>query len=288
MEMKENIRRTLKQTIDGFPFRKFFLPDGKAKIEHHFSIQPYVRLILILSGIKREPMSLNGKRETVTLHPGDYYLIRREVWEYTSFSTEHEFLCLIPRNTYLRLVHYRISGKPAGNGENLFESEWYHTPGLSAPLQHAFDALSLLEESRREPDLCKDLVRAILRLSLQEMQKEILHAGKSNMTFEAIREFVETHCSEPISRNDAAQYFRLNPSYISQLFRRKSNGTFQEYLLKCRIAKARFLLSETTLPVKAIAEECGWSDDVYFIRQFHRQTGLPPGKFRLINRTKRL
>ena len=40
------------------------------------------------------------------------------------------------------------------------------------------------------------------------------------------------------------------------------------------------LLAETTLPVTAIAAECGLPDSAYFARLFHKFTGTSPSAWR--------
>ena len=283
MDARNEIGFLLEQMIARYPFRRFYLPDGKVKIERHFSIQPYERLILILDGVKEEPMSLDGTLQTLTLHRGDFYLIRRHVWEYVSFSRKHDFLCLVPRKGYLRLVRYRISDIPNGQGENRFESDWYHTCSLSDSLTHAFETLGAMEEYRHDETLCAEAVRLILRLALLELRKEPVRGNKRLMTFETIRAFLDNHFAEPLTREDTARMFGLNPCYLSQLFRLQTGETFQAYLLKCRIAKAKFLLAQTSLAVKNVADECGWRDDVHFIRQFRGTVGMTPGKYRLLH-----
>ena len=54
------------------------------------------------------------------------------------------------------------------------------------------------------------------------------------------------HFAEPLTRVDTARYFGLNPCYLSHLFRLQTGETFQAYLLKCQIAKVKFLLLQTS------------------------------------------
>ena len=283
MEARKEIEILLEEMIDRYPFQHFYLPDGKVKIEHHFNIQPYERLILVLEGVKEEPMSLEGNLQTLTLHRGDFYLIRRHVWEYVSLSRKHDFLCLVPRNGYLRLVRYRVSDVPNGPGENKFETSWFHTCSLSDSLTHAFATLGAMEEYRQDEVLCAEAVRLILRLALLELRKDPVRRNKRLMTFETVRAFLDSHFAEPLTREDTARYFGLNPCYLSQIFRLQTGETFQAYLLKCRLAKAKFLLAQTSLAVKNIADECGWRDDAHFIRQFRATSGMTPGKYRLLH-----
>ena len=52
------------------------------------------------------------------------------------------------------------------------------------------------------------------------------------------------------------------------------------YLIKARIARAKHLLGESDLPIKAIAETLAYADVYYFARQFRQVTGLPPAAYR--------
>ncbi|HSH09687.1 MAG TPA: AraC family transcriptional regulator [Oceanipulchritudo sp.] len=53
-----------------------------------------------------------------------------------------------------------------------------------------------------------------------------------------------------------------------------------QYLLDLRMRKAIGLLMHTTLPVKTIAQECGFENPLYFSRMFKKRTGDPPSDAR--------
>ena len=55
----------------------------------------------------------------------------------------------------------------------------------------------------------------------------------------------------------------------------------QEYIEARRFGMARRLLRTTELPVKTVAEHCGFSGEVYFIRRFRELHGRPPGRYRI-------
>lgn len=54
------------------------------------------------------------------------------------------------------------------------------------------------------------------------------------------------------------------------------------YLLELRMREACRLLAETTRPVRQIAGEVGFPDELYFSRRFHLEQGLPPREYRRI------
>ncbi|WP_158598287.1 helix-turn-helix domain-containing protein [Falsibacillus albus] len=72
-----------------------------------------------------------------------------------------------------------------------------------------------------------------------------------------------------------------NPSYLSNLFTRKTGKGFREKLNEIRIHEAKKLLLETELPLKEIAYLCGFQNQQYFSRVFHKQEETSPKMFRM-------
>lgn len=63
-------------------------------------------------------------------------------------------------------------------------------------------------------------------------------------------------------------------------FKAATGVPLHEYTLQRRLAEARSLLTDTDIPVKAIAETLGYKDVYFFSRQFREATGVPPATFR--------
>jgi LacI family transcriptional regulator len=54
----------------------------------------------------------------------------------------------------------------------------------------------------------------------------------------------------------------------------------QKEMMRIRLERAKQLLTETNLPVGAVAEKCGFSQAKYFSQVFHAKLGLTPGQYR--------
>lgn len=52
------------------------------------------------------------------------------------------------------------------------------------------------------------------------------------------------------------------------------------YLLEQRLKKAKVLLKNTHLPVKAVAVQCGFKQEKYFFRYFKQKTSYTPAAYR--------
>ena len=88
------------------------------------------------------------------------------------------------------------------------------------------------------------------------------------------------HFNEDMTPQELSERFFLNPVYISQLFRKRTGMTYQNYLTRLRIDRARRYLEETDLMVYEISERVGYSDTAYFSRVFEKTTGIRPTDYR--------
>ncbi len=82
---------------------------------------------------------------------------------------------------------------------------------------------------------------------------------------------------------DYAQIADENGISVTTLRRRflAATGTpIHEHRLLARISKARTMLIETDLPIKAISDALGYQNVHFFSRQFKRFAGVAPGQYR--------
>jgi AraC family transcriptional regulator, transcriptional activator of pobA len=91
---------------------------------------------------------------------------------------------------------------------------------------------------------------------------------------------IDQRLSEPFSLRDVASELGMTPGHLTTVVRRRTGRTVQEWIIERRMAEARTLLSETTLPVAEIARRVGISDPGYFSRLFRRTHGASPRNWR--------
>ncbi|MFB5677671.1 response regulator [Paenibacillus terreus] len=84
----------------------------------------------------------------------------------------------------------------------------------------------------------------------------------------------------PLFAVDVAKRVNLSRSYFNQCFKAIVGYSFNEYLRRVRIDKAREYLAQTAKPIVWIAEHTGYADEKYFSRIFREQTGLLPSEYR--------
>lgn len=72
----------------------------------------------------------------------------------------------------------------------------------------------------------------------------------------------------------------INSAYLGQLFQRKYNKTFKDYLNEIRIEKSIELLRDTDKKVYEISEIVGYSNTDYFIKKFVEIKGTTPFQYK--------
>jgi len=72
----------------------------------------------------------------------------------------------------------------------------------------------------------------------------------------------------------------LSESHFAALFRRATGYGALEYQIRLRMGLARVLLDTTARTISSIAHQVGYSDPLYFSRQFRRIHGMSPSQYR--------
>lgn len=93
-----------------------------------------------------------------------------------------------------------------------------------------------------------------------------------------ILQYIQDHLLEPITLDELAAHLFLNKYYMCHMFKKETGTTIFNYLLLCRLAKAKSLLMQG----KNVTETCfgaGFKDYTNFITSFKKFTGYTPKKF---------
>ncbi|WP_336758257.1 response regulator [Paenibacillus sp. USHLN196] len=108
----------------------------------------------------------------------------------------------------------------------------------------------------------------------QYLRKEV-----SSSILTAVK-IVHDELQKPLFASDVSKRVNLSRSYFNQCFKEMVGYSFNEYLRKIRIDKARDYLTQTAKPIVWIAEHTGYADEKYFSRMFREQVGMLPSEYR--------
>ena len=91
---------------------------------------------------------------------------------------------------------------------------------------------------------------------------------------------INKNLGEKIKPEQLAKQSFLSYIQFSRRFKRAMGMTPQEYINNMRMEKARYLLSESTVSIKKIADECGFTNEYYFSRFFKKYNSVTPTEYR--------
>lgn len=101
---------------------------------------------------------------------------------------------------------------------------------------------------------------------------------------EQIRQYIDEHLKEDLSRKVLAQSVYLSEDYVSRIFMNVTGMSIPNYVAEKRMEKAKDYLEHSDLSVSRIALEVGYTNFSYFSKTFRDYAGSTPGEYR--NRTR--
>jgi len=93
-------------------------------------------------------------------------------------------------------------------------------------------------------------------------------------------EWIDLHLGERFTTARLCREFALSHNHLNRICQRDLGCTIAAYVNQRRVRWATQLLAETTLPVKVIAAELGYTDLAQFSKLISRHTGQPPRQLR--------
>ena len=96
--------------------------------------------------------------------------------------------------------------------------------------------------------------------------------------------WIDQHFTEEITLTDASKQVSVSPNYLSRCFKDITGKRFNQYVRDQRIACSKKMLLQSRLPIRKIAELCGFQDQFYFNKVFKKAVGETPTSFRQSHR----
>ena len=102
---------------------------------------------------------------------------------------------------------------------------------------------------------------------------------QANAIEEAVQ-YINEHLQEDLDLNTLASHVALSPFYFTRLFKKETGFTPHQYIIATRINNAKFLLKNTSLPIKEIAYKLGFSTESRFCTTFKTLETMTPSEYR--------
>ena len=111
--------------------------------------------------------------------------------------------------------------------------------------------------------------------NLDLLKYRFLLRYKSNIV-DIIKVYISLNLAEDLSLNQIADYYGINNSYISHLFKQKEGISLKHYVNRMRLERARDFLANTSMKIKDVCDLVGYNNIEHFSRSFKDAYGTSP------------
>lgn len=139
--------------------------------------------------------------------------------------------------------------------------------------------------SRVRQQHCRALLNALLQQLCHQLdqhyRKAVIHSQSSKfLHVQTAVDYIHSHLAERLTAPEVAAQTGLQQSYFRQIFQQTTGLTLHRYIMQLRLERARDLLGNSELPLAAIAEEVGFSNQSHMTSSFRRHYDITPALLR--------
>ncbi len=115
---------------------------------------------------------------------------------------------------------------------------------------------------------------------LFELYAELMHLNADeNSHVEKVKEYIQTHYSEPLSVEEIAVRIGFNRKYLSAIFKESTGVTVKQYIINVRMEHSKSLLRDG-YSVTETSSMVGYSDPFVFSKAFKNYYGVSPKEYK--------
>lgn len=144
-----------------------------------------------------------------------------------------------------------------------------------------FECRNILEQITDMGHMPQTRLTALFWMFVDSIVKEH-NRPENNLTslFNNALEYIHLNINKALSVEDVAAFVGISRGYLSRIFSKFISQSPKQYILSCRINKAKSLLLSTNMSIKEIASEVGYETTSDFTKVFKRLTGYAPTEYK--------
>ena len=106
------------------------------------------------------------------------------------------------------------------------------------------------------------------------------HGGLTPSKVQRTIAYIQAHLEHTLSLAELAAVAQMSPAHFARLFKGATGQTPHQYVLRCRMERAKHLLTGTTFPIHEIGARVGYADHSHFTALFRRYVASTPKAYR--------
>ncbi|MDR3437048.1 helix-turn-helix domain-containing protein [Telmatospirillum sp.] len=158
-------------------------------------------------------------------------------------------------------------------------------PGRNPSLPTLFDkTIAILERGCTTDNLLMASI-TLGQLLGQLIAHRHRHPGDEGVPDDRVKNaigYMEKHLDRTIDIDELSKTLNTSRSHLAAVFKRNTGFSLLDFFIRMKIQRACTLLDTTDLPIKAISQQLGYDDQLYFSRCFRRIHDCSPVQYRSI------
>lgn len=126
------------------------------------------------------------------------------------------------------------------------------------------------------------IITQLLRILFLKLRDDVLHHATSphDHALLLLRRQISTNPQLPWTIHNMAEQLHISDGHLQLLYKQQFGVSCMDDVIDFRLRKAKDLLAYTEHSIAEIAEQCGYKNTEHFCRQFRKNAGTTPGRFR--------
>ena len=231
-----------------------------------------------INGLEVE-RNVGGKKEDVIFHPGDFCLSPGGVSLQTRWNQDLEAIHLILEPDLIAQVAHEFidPDRVAFPCHTKAADPLVYQLGLTLKGElETFGKDSKLYAASAATFLAVHLLK---NYAVHKSNIEKYSGGLSPLQLKQAIDYIAAHLAEEINLGTLSSHLGLSRYYFCRLFKHSTGFSPYQYVIRCRVERAKELLKRGGLTLGEVALACGFSHQSHLYRHFKRVTGVTPKSF---------
>lgn len=151
---------------------------------------------------------------------------------------------------------------------------------ITLALQAAIDGEGMTGRLYTESITNALAVHLLRRYAACRPPAEVGPGEPSRPHLQRVMEYIEAHLECGLLLTEIAAVAQMSPDHFARLFREATGLTPHQYVVICRIERAKRLLRDTKWPIIDISHQVGFTDQSYFTAVFRKHVAMTPKAYR--------
>ncbi len=221
---------------------------------------------------------IDGRKHRDAVVGGDIVIIPANIGSQVAWDAEGDFIMLgIEPQFFARAVD------EAGEAKEIELISHFSTPD---PLVYQI-AIALKNTLENNPNGSRLYAETMVNaLSVHLMQhysakkpklQEYIN-GLPKRKLQQVIDYINTYLEQDLGLVELAALVQMSPHYFCQLFKQSTGLTPHQYIIKCRVKRAKELILKQEMTIAEIAQSVGFANQSHLNLHFKRLLGVTPKK----------